>query len=282
MSDTGVDLIQKNNENHVRCNGISGYLSWPWWVLYFGTSLMFFIFPGGSLNPFKPKTENIWVGNAFVFVFCNYALYCYLCHPLPGGVDLVGTCTNVLCEGPLPKKKTVSYQDYQGLSVEITCWLPFVCATEKTHSTKNSWASCCSDAFNNNLVQRCFRKAFGICNDAVLCGVAVEYWRGIVDVDGFVLCSVEIATPLCNGMQKARRFPRMQLTLFRSPPSLCSSRSFVLLLPLLQQTPWHSWSNMASCLLFKNYLKTHTQVPHSCWTTPFSVKTKTQPAPAKH
>ena len=52
MSDTGVDLIQKNNENHVRCNGISGYLSWPWWVLYFGTSLMFFIFPGGSLNPF--------------------------------------------------------------------------------------------------------------------------------------------------------------------------------------------------------------------------------------
>jgi hypothetical protein len=43
---------------------------------------MFFIFPGGSLNPFKPKTENIRVGNAFVFVFCNYALYCYLCHPL--------------------------------------------------------------------------------------------------------------------------------------------------------------------------------------------------------
>ena len=101
-------------------------------------------------------------------------------------------------EGPLPKKKTVSYQDYQGLSVEITCWLPF-CATEKTHSTVNSWASCCSDAFNNNLVQRCFRKAFGICNDAVLCGVAVEYWRGIVDVDGF-LCCVQLKSPHLSAM----------------------------------------------------------------------------------
>lgn len=130
---------------------------------------------------------------SFVIMRCT-ATFAILCLAVLILLEHAQTCF----EGPLPKKKTVSYQDYQGLSVEITCWLPF-CATEKTHSTVNSWASCCSDAFNNNLVQRCFRKAFGICNDAVLCGVAVEYWRGIVDVDGF-LCCVQLKSPHLSAM----------------------------------------------------------------------------------
>lgn len=178
-------------------------------------------------------------------------------------------------EGPLPKKKN----GFIPRLPRSFCWNHLLAALCLRYRKKHTapWIAEHPVVPMLSTTTLCNVASTRLLASAMMRCYAVLPWNIGASSMSMVLCCaqlkcVEIATPLCNAMQKARRFPRMQLTLFRSPPSLWSSRNFVLLLPLLQQTPWHSWSNMASCLLFKNYLKTHTQrfltvaePPHSPW-----------------
>ena len=130
---------------------------------------------------------------SFVIMRCT-ATFAILC--LAVLLEHAQTCF----EGPLPKKKN----GFIPRLPRSFCWNHLLAAlclrNRKKHTAPWIAEHRVVPMFSTTtLCNVASARLFGICNDAVLCGVAVEYWRGIVDVDGFVLCSVEIATPLCNG-----------------------------------------------------------------------------------